>query len=380
MKAEDIARELHAVAEEMRRVAASGTAENVTQPLLAYENAANRVGQSWSESNLGYHARVYYAGFQPPPPGAFWSSEWGSEGIFSQASRGEWQEFDRATILQAIDHLVKGANLDAARAAAARANTAFDGARSSVVSLIVTALKQRDDEYLRGLKGEVEKSAPLTERQGITLLMPHSGSIMSRDSRAITAGLESAVHQEVLASVVAVRSTFNACEQLATLADRAATHVARVPGSRDKGPQAPGDRVFIGHGRSPVWRELKDFVQDRLELPWDEFNRVPVAGITNIARLEQMLDDAGVGFIILTAEDELIDGAVVARQNVVHEAGLFQGRLGFTRAIVMLEEGCEQFSNIEGLGQIRFPKGNIAAKFEEVRRVLEREGLVGADH
>ena len=44
----------------------------------------------------------------------------------------------------------------------------------------------------------------------------------------------------------------------------------------------------------------------------------------------------------------------------MHEAGLFQGRLGFTRAIIMLEEGCEEFSNIEGLGQIRF----------------EREGLV----
>ena len=62
--------------------------------------------------------------------------------------------------------------------------------------------------------------------------------------------------------------------------------------------------------------------------------------------------------------------------NAVHEAGLFQGRLGFMRAIVLLEEGCEQFSNIEGLGQIRFPCGNISAAFEEIRRVLEREGLI----
>lgn len=74
--------------------------------------------------------------------------------------------------------------------------------------------------------------------------------------------------------------------------------------------------------------------------------------------------------------DEMADGAYQARMNVVHEAGLFQGRFGFTRAVVMLEEGCEQFSNIDGLGQIRFPKGNISAAFEEVRRVLEREGLI----
>ncbi|MFI5322489.1 MAG: TIR domain-containing protein [Thermodesulfobacteriota bacterium] len=62
--------------------------------------------------------------------------------------------------------------------------------------------------------------------------------------------------------------------------------------------------------------------------------------------------------------------------NVVHEAGLFQGRLGFTKAIILLEEGCEGFSNIEGLGQIRFPKGNIRAIFDDVRKVLEREGLI----
>jgi predicted nucleotide-binding protein len=62
--------------------------------------------------------------------------------------------------------------------------------------------------------------------------------------------------------------------------------------------------------------------------------------------------------------------------NVVHEAGLFQGKLGFTKAIILLEDGCEEFSNIQGLGQIRFPKSNIAAAYEEIRRVLEREGIL----
>jgi len=62
--------------------------------------------------------------------------------------------------------------------------------------------------------------------------------------------------------------------------------------------------------------------------------------------------------------------------NVIHEVGLFQGRLGFERAIVLLEEGCEEFSNIQGLGQIRFPKNNISAIFESVREVLEREKII----
>ena len=78
----------------------------------------------------------------------------------------------------------------------------------------------------------------------------------------------------------------------------------------------------------------------------------------------------------MTAEDELADGSTQARMNVIHEVGLFQGRLGFTKAIVLLEDGCQEFSNIQGLGQIRFPKDNIAAKFEEIRQVLEREGVI----
>jgi hypothetical protein len=139
--------------------------------------------------------------------------------------------------------------------------------------------------------------------------------------------------------------------------------------------KAPGNKVFIGHGHSPVWRELKDFIQDRLKLSWEEFNQVPVAGVANTARLAEMLDASTIAFLIMTGEDETQDGTMRARMNVVHEAGLFQGRLGFNRAIILLEEGCEGFSNIEGLGQIRFPKGNIKAAFEEIRKVLERENL-----
>src|SRR5262249_12944762 len=107
-----------------------------------------------------------------------------------------------------------------------------------------------------------------------------------------------------------------------------------------------------------------------------EFNSESVAGKSTTTRLSELLDAAGFAFLVMTGEDEQPDGKLRARENVVHEAGLFQGRLGFERAIVLLEEGCEEFSNIHGLNQIRFPKGDIAAKFEEVRVVLEREGLI----
>jgi len=140
--------------------------------------------------------------------------------------------------------------------------------------------------------------------------------------------------------------------------------------------QRRGSRIFIGHGRSEQWRILAGFLTDRLGLQYEEFNREPAAGYSTKERVEQMLDASGFAFLIMTAEDEHADGAIHARENVVHEVGLFQGRHGFLRAIVLLEEGCAEFSNIHGLVQIRFPPGDLLARSEEIRRVLEREGFL----
>jgi predicted nucleotide-binding protein len=161
----------------------------------------------------------------------------------------------------------------------------------------------------------------------------------------------------------------NGRDSLEKAARESASHLRRGE-ARAKKAEMIGTNVFIGHGRSLLWRELKDFIEDQLHLPVDEFNSVPVAGIATSARLGELLDATAFAFLIMTAEDEQLDGKIRARENVVHEVGLFQGRLGFPRAIVLLEEGCDEFSNIHGLGQIRFPKGNISAKFEDIRAVL----------
>jgi hypothetical protein len=137
-----------------------------------------------------------------------------------------------------------------------------------------------------------------------------------------------------------------------------------------------GTKVFFGHGRSPTWRELKDYVLELGAHEWEEFNKEPVAGRTTVDRLKEMLNSAAFAFIVMTAEDEQADGEMRARQNVIHEAGLFQGRLGFERAIVLVEEGCSGFSNIDGLTVIRFARGDIRSSFGEVQRTLAREKLI----
>jgi predicted nucleotide-binding protein len=232
------------------------------------------------------------------------------------------------------------------------------------------------DPYLEALRSDVEKLSILSRSDVLRHLRPDQ--VISRDSLAVDQGIRIPPHISVLAEVISLRQPTEACAELSKLARKAGSHISRKRRQKRRS-ETIGTNVFIGHGRSHIWKELKDFIEERQALPWDEFNRVPVAGITNIARLSEMLDSAAIAFLIMTGEDEQADGNLYARMNVVHEAGLFQGRLGFTRAIVLLEDGCQEFSNIHGLGQIRFPRGNIKAAFEEIRQVLEREELIGKD-
>lgn len=333
---------------------------------------AGELQHSWSGSNLGYHACIYYDGLQRRPPGAAFSSEWGLlDLIVSSSTVGEWEEFDPDDVKDELFRRAEITDVDSARKDSIVLREKVKDAESEVASELSLA---DDDPFLTSLKEELKK-ARLDDEHAIASALLPSGQIMSRDSLAVTAGLKVAPHQEVFAKASALLLPAKSASIVASVVRKAGSHLERKS-RRERKAERVGTNVFIGHGRSPLWRELKDFVVERLRLPYDEFNHVPVAGMTNIARLSEMLDAAAFALIVMTAEDEQADGSRRARMNVIHEVGLFQGRLGFGRAIVLLEEGCEEFSNIQGLGQIRFPTGNIAAAFEEVRAVMEREGLI----
>ncbi len=135
----------------------------------------------------------------------------------------------------------------------------------------------------------------------------------------------------------------------------------------------PPPVVFIGHGGSPAWRDLKDHLHEKHGVEVEAYEIGARAGHAIRDILQDMLRKSSFAVLIMTGEDETSDGERRARQNVVHEAGLFQGRLGFNRAIVLLEEGTEAFSNIQGIEQIRFSRGNIRETFGEVLATLRRE-------
>ncbi|MCI4031467.1 TIR domain-containing protein [Dickeya dianthicola] len=360
--------------------------QKIADKLTPYENnkidevdrlitVIEKISKSFSGSWLGYHSRVYYRGFNPPPAGAVFSPEWGLMDVFSMGSVGDWVEYQHDYVIKYINHESKNIGLKEFINESNKANAVFDVCKSDALSIIYSNKNTLgEDKFLTDLIEKIEKINVIFENQFISFCRPH-GQLMSRDMNALTNGVQTPPHIAVLCKAMSIKAPYTSCEELRSNLIRLANHIK----NKEKKSIIEGRigvNIFIGHGRSHMWRELKDFVQEKLRLPYDEFNRVPVAGVTNITRLAQMLDQACMAFLIMTAEDELMDGNKQARMNVIHEVGLFQGRLGFERAIVLLEDGCEEFTNINGLGQIRFPKGNISAVFQDIREVLERENIL----
>lgn len=370
-------------ADDLREIAArlrerSKDFKEISAAVSATEAAARHVGKSFSGSALGYHSRTYYRDFSTPPAGARFNSEWGlmlDRGIV-QATRGlsgsigDWHEYTDEMVNKEIAEAAGNPKLSLAKSKAAFEQ--FQEAQSEVSSIMSAQRLIFWDEHLERL-ANVANSITVEKANEIAARQTHRSNVVCRDTRAVNEGYQVPPHIMVLAKMTVIRNSFSHCDDLADVAEKIASHLKRIGGT----VKSPTNKVvFIGHGRSLVWYQLKDFLKDKLNLPVEEFNSSSPAGKTVTERLSEMLDASAFAFLVMTGEDENLDGKIQARLNVVHEIGLFQGRLGFKRAIVLLEQDCEEFSNIHGLTQIRFPKSNINSKLEEIREVLIREKII----
>jgi len=259
--------ELLAIADREETLSTAFDDPSIKDPIGAVQNAAERVGKAWSGSWLGYQSHIYYDGLKPAPAGAHFSSEWGFEnmGWIDGTTTGDWAEFSTDQIKTRISELSRNPDLEPVRELVATVARQFENDKSEVASLLSVELSRSSDPYLESLKEELDKLRLLSKAGVVNVLRP-SGQIRSRDSLAATQGLRVPPHLEVLAEVYAVHQSKQVCEQLSTLARKAGSHIGRK--SRHRHAEAMGTNVFIGHGRSLLWRELKDFIEGRLSSPW----------------------------------------------------------------------------------------------------------------
>lgn len=369
-----LSNELAGIVERLDQMIMYGHGLSIQEHIARLEKAASEVAKAWSGSSLGYHSNVYYDGLKIPPSGAYFDAEWGFMNESPNRTHGNWKKFDSDEIQGVVYNRAGNPDMEMLRNFYTNTIDEFNDCKMKVLSILQVAMAEQSDDFLAELKGHIDKLSSISKVEIAEQLLP-SSRVFSRDSIATNQGFKLSPHHDVVAEVLSFKTMLKIMGDLMQISKQVGSHISRREAHRREN-RLVGEKVSIGHGRLPVWRELKDFITDRLELPVDEFNRVPVAGIPIVERLNQMLDTASIAFLIMTGEDKKADGKSQARMNVVHEVGLFQGRLGFSRAIVLLEEGCEEFSNIAGLVQIRFGKDNIKEAFEEIRQVLEREGLL----
>lgn len=206
------------------------------------------------------------------------------------------------------------------------------------------------DEFLTSYMSEGVQSAHLLMFWDVTELMLSVNLGMSGSRIAVASKLRSAIE-----------SVFSIFEN-APPDDRLALSQA----------QRPDATIFIGHGRSKQWEKLKSHLQDKHDLNIVAYETGARAGHTIRDILDGMASESSLALLVLTGEDKTKEG-IRARQNVIHECGLFQGRLGFDRAILLVEEGIELASNFDGIQQIRFKKGRISEIFGDVIATIKRE-------
>ena len=142
------------------------------------------------------------------------------------------------------------------------------------------------------------------------------------------------------------------------------------------GPDARRAAVFLVHNENRQSAEVRRFLERDCGLVTYELSTAEV-GETNLAVLmDRHLDRCGFAVCLLGAGAAPPGGRAPADQNLVHQAGIFQGRYGFGKVAILAEEGCDTFSNIAGLIRLDFPRGQVDATFYDLERMLEREGLV----
>ncbi len=182
--------------------------------------------------------------------------------------------------------------------------------------------------------------------------------------------------QQASKNQTTVKRIYELTQQLKTINDEdLKTQIAEIK-PKAKSISSGGGKVFIGHGRSKLWARVQLFLQDDFKLETVTFESESRTSETIVNILEQFLNEASFAILIMTAEDETSEGKIRARQNVIHEAGLFQGRLGFDKVVILKQSETEDFSNISGLQYIPFTGENIEQCFYELQRKLKKSGMI----
>ena len=131
------------------------------------------------------------------------------------------------------------------------------------------------------------------------------------------------------------------------------------------------ESIFISHGQSKEWYKIQAFVEKDLHYSTVELAQQPNLGRSILQKLNEESNKCNIAIILMTGDDMFEKGEIRARENVLHEIGFFQGKLGLEKVVLLHEEGVNIPSNIHGLVYIPFPKDTAEAALGALTRELK---------
>jgi predicted nucleotide-binding protein len=135
----------------------------------------------------------------------------------------------------------------------------------------------------------------------------------------------------------------------------------------------PPFKVFISHNRSPLAREVVEFIEKDLDIETLALKEAALREVTDLESLDEATEECCFAVVILTAEEELhsAHGAAAARENAIHEIGFLQGLYGPKNVLVLRQEGVEEYAHIAGIQYEAFEGTEIKATFERLEEELD---------
>jgi hypothetical protein len=144
----------------------------------------------------------------------------------SNDSHESWREYDAATVKEHLFQIAKGRSLEPGRAAAIEATSNINNASRDVLSILEVVLMASSDSFLVGLKKDLQSLKP-NSIADIANNWINRNPIVIRDVRAVNEGTCIPPHFEVAAEVLSIQNVFDICEEMASIARKAALHLER---------------------------------------------------------------------------------------------------------------------------------------------------------
>jgi hypothetical protein len=151
------------------------------------------------------------------------------------------------------------------------------------------------------------------------------------------------------------------------------------PTSRPSPPPA-GRNVFIIHGHDEMNSlRLQALLRDHFKLNPVVMKKEAGMSRALLTKFEDVASSCSIAFALMTPDDQITNGErqlFQARPNVIFEVGWFVGRLGIPRVCLLLKEGAEVHSDIDGISRVVFLE-SVEEKVIDIQRELEAVGLLG---